>query len=72
MKTWFAKYNKLWVAASGFALLFFLKRADIELPGVTEAVTELMVSLLASWGVYEAANAKPAPETDDTDDFRGV
>lgn len=67
MSAWLAKYNKLWMAIAGFALLFFMKRAEIDLPGVDAAVTELLVSLLAGWGVYQVANTKPVPEDEEAE-----
>jgi len=55
------RYKKLIPAIIGMALLFFLKRYEIEIPGIGEWVLELIISSATAVGIAQVKN-EPKPD----------
>ncbi|WP_164481557.1 hypothetical protein [Nitratireductor soli] len=51
-----AKYRKFIAALVGVAVLFAMRRFDVEVMGVDSIVLELVVSALTTAGVYQVSN----------------
>ena len=50
------KYAKFFVAAAGVALLIGLQRTQVEIPGLSDIVRDLIVGALTAGGVYQVPN----------------
>lgn len=50
------KYSKFIVAAMGVAMLFAMRRYEVDIMGLDSVVLELIVSALTAAGVYQVRN----------------
>lgn len=50
------RYNKLWACMLSMLVMVILNERGITLPGLDQVVTNMMVGLLGSWGVYQVRN----------------
>lgn len=63
MERFTARARKYLFALGGVGLLILMQRLEISIPGLPDIVRDLLIGLVASEGVYQAANdpAKPDP-----------
>lgn len=71
MKAWLARYNKLWAAMIGVSTLFVMDRLGLTIPGLSEVVSDAVISALTLITVERIPNAKPE-EDHDPEDLRGI
>lgn len=52
-----ARYSKFLFAFAGIAILIGLQQFQVEIPGLSEVVRDLIVGALVAGGVYQVPNA---------------